>query len=82
MEPLIRKFPNITPQAIPNVFSPLKKTKLRELMHKLDALREENSPKESKRGGEFYLDNFNNSHQFNNFISFLNIKPDYTPLFK
>ena len=50
-EPLIRKFPNITPQAIPNVLSPLKKTNLRELMHKIDALREENSPKESKRVG-------------------------------
>ena len=50
-EPLIRKFPNITLQAIPNVLSPLKKTNLRELMHKLDALREQNSPKESKRVG-------------------------------
>ena len=50
-EPLIRKCPNIMLQAIPNVLSPLKKTNLRELMHKLDALREENSPKESKRVG-------------------------------
>lgn len=50
-EPLIKGFPNMTPQAIPNVVSPLKKINLRELIHKLDALREENSLTESEQVG-------------------------------
>ena len=43
-EPLIRKFPNITPQAILEISSPLRKMNLNEIFRKLDTIGEKDVP--------------------------------------
>ena len=50
-EPLIRKFPNIAPQAIPEILSPLRKINLNELLRKLDAFGEKDVPIGNKQVG-------------------------------
>ena len=52
-EPLIRKFPNITPQAIPEILAPLRKMNLNELLRKLDTIRENDPLMGNKQVGPF-----------------------------
>ena len=54
--------------------------KSNELLRTLDTIREKDVPIGNKQVGPFLVDNFDNSHWFNNWINFLNISHNNTIL--
>ena len=50
-KPFMRKFPNITPKAIPEILNPLRKMNLNELLHKLETIGEKDVPIGNKQVG-------------------------------